>query len=94
MMPILRGENGSPGAFTLFYDEVDDVLAAAAVLAEQPGVDRGRIYVSGHSAGGVLAAFAAMTSARFRAAAPLSAAPDSRPVTCARSSAPSVSELD
>jgi dipeptidyl aminopeptidase/acylaminoacyl peptidase len=78
MVPILRGENGSPGAFTLFYDEVDDVLAAAAALAEQPGVDPRRIYVSGHSAGGVLAMFAAMTSARFRAAAPLSAAPDAK----------------
>jgi dipeptidyl aminopeptidase/acylaminoacyl peptidase len=76
MMPILRGENGSPGAFSLFYDEVDDVIAAAAALAEQRGVDPKRIYVSGHSAGGVLAMFAAMASDRFRAAAPLSGAPD------------------
>lgn len=72
MTPILRGENGSAGAFTLFYDEVDDVLAAADALAKQPGVDPARIYVSGHSAGGVLAMFAAMASKQFRAAASLS----------------------
>ncbi|HEY7230017.1 MAG TPA: hypothetical protein VH558_06575 [Pseudolabrys sp.] len=30
MTPILRGENGQPGAFTLFFDEVDDVLAASS----------------------------------------------------------------
>jgi len=76
MMPTLRGENGLPGAFTLFYDEVDDVLAAAEVLAKQPGVDASHLYVSGHSAGGVLTMLAVMTSRRFRAAAPLSGAPD------------------
>ena len=29
MIPILRGENGQPGFYTMFYDEVDDVLGAA-----------------------------------------------------------------
>jgi dipeptidyl aminopeptidase/acylaminoacyl peptidase len=76
MTPILRGENGSPGTFSLFYDEVDDVIAAADALAKQPGVDGSRVYVSGHSAGGALAMLAAMTSKRFRAAASLSGAPD------------------
>lgn len=76
MTPILRGENGSPGAFSLFYDEVDDVLAAAEVLAKQPQVDARRLYVTGHSAGGVLAMLAAMTSKRFRAATSLAGAPD------------------
>lgn len=76
MVPMLRGENGQPGNFTLFVDEVDDALAAAEVLAARPEVDPKRLYVSGHSAGGVLAAFSAMRSARFRAAAPLAAAPD------------------
>src|SRR4051812_23727675 len=33
MMPVLRGENSQAGDFTLFYDEVDDVLAAANTLA-------------------------------------------------------------
>lgn len=72
MMPILRGENGSPGAFSLFYDEVDDVLAAGEALAKQPGVDASHVYISGHSNGGTLTMLAAMSSTRFRAAAPLS----------------------
>ena len=29
MIPMLRGENGQPGSFSMFYNEVDDVLAAA-----------------------------------------------------------------
>ncbi len=78
MMPVLRGENGQAGDFTLFYDEVDDVLAAArawlAALAHS--IDAERIYVCGHSAGGTLTLLAAMTSNRFRAAASLSGSPD------------------
>ncbi len=68
MTPILRGENGQKGDFTMFYDEVDDVLAAAENLAKIPGVDPARIYLSGHSAGGTLTMLAAMASDRFRAA--------------------------
>jgi dienelactone hydrolase len=76
MTPILRGENKQPGVFSMFYDEVDDVLAAADVLSKVPGVDSTHIYVSGHSAGGTLTMLAAMTSDRFRAAASLSGSPD------------------
>jgi dipeptidyl aminopeptidase/acylaminoacyl peptidase len=76
LMPILRGENGSPGFFSLFYDEVEDVLAAAEALAKRPEVDVSRIFVAGHSAGGTLAMLAAMTSKRFRAMASLSGLPD------------------
>lgn len=72
MMPVLRGENGQPGDFSLFYDEVDDVLAAADKLASLPYVDRQRIFVAGHSAGGTLAALAALASPRFKAAASFS----------------------
>jgi dipeptidyl aminopeptidase/acylaminoacyl peptidase len=72
MTPILRGENGSPGAFSLFYDEVDDVLAAGEALAKLPGIDPTRIYLAGHSNGGTLVMLAAMTSTRFRAAAAFS----------------------
>jgi poly(3-hydroxybutyrate) depolymerase len=36
----------------MFYDEVNDVLAAADALAVQPYVDSTGIFVSGHSAGG------------------------------------------
>jgi dienelactone hydrolase len=76
LMPILRGENGQPGTFSFYYDEVEDVLAAADTLAAQPNVDASRIYVTGHSAGGALAMLAAMASKRFRAVASLAGSPD------------------
>jgi len=76
MTPLLRGENGMPGAFTMFYDEVDDVLAAADYLAQLPFVDPKWVYVAGHSAGGTLVMLAAMASDRFRAAASVSGSPD------------------
>lgn len=72
MTPILRSENGSPGAYSLFYDEVDDIVAAAEALAQLPGVDPTHIYLAGHSNGGTLTLLAAMASSRFRAAAALS----------------------
>jgi len=76
MTPLLRGENGLPGVYSMFYHEVDDVLAAAEVLADRPDVDGQRLYVAGHSAGGTLALLAAMTSKRFRAAGSFSGSPD------------------
>jgi dienelactone hydrolase len=76
LTPMLRAENGQAGAFTLWYDEVDDVLAAAAYLSAQPYVDASRLYVAGASAGGTLSLFAAMASKQFRAAASFSASPD------------------
>ena len=78
MIPILRGENGLPGSYTMFYDEVDDVLSASAALAALPYVDSTRMFVSGHSAGGTLAMLAAMASDRFLAAASLSGSPDQK----------------
>jgi dienelactone hydrolase len=69
MVPVLRGENGQPGDFTLSYDEVDDVLGAAEALAALPYVDAQQICVAGHSAGGTLAMLAALASPRFRASA-------------------------
>lgn len=76
MVPILRGENGQPGTFTLFYDEVGDVLAAAEALARLPHVDPTRLFIAGHSSGGTLTLLSAMAGDRFRAAASLSAGPD------------------
>src|SRR5437899_6936294 len=76
MMPLLRGENGQPGDYTMFYDEVNDVIAAADYLAGQPNVDPGHLYLAGHSVGGTLVQLAAMTSDRFRAAASFSGSPD------------------
>jgi dienelactone hydrolase len=76
MTPTLRGENGLPGSYSMFYNEVEDVLAAAETLAKLSYVDSNRLYVSGHSVGGTLTMLAAMTSNRFRAAASFSGSPD------------------
>jgi dipeptidyl aminopeptidase/acylaminoacyl peptidase len=76
LAPMLRAENGQAGAFSLWYDEVDDVLAAAAYLAAQPYVETERLYIAGSSAGGTLTLLSAMASKRFRAAASFSASPD------------------
>ena len=77
MIPTMRGENGQKGNFSGFYDEVDDVLAASDRLRHMPGVDPHRMYLAGHSIGGTLAMLAAMSTHRFRAAAPISGNPDS-----------------
>ena len=34
MAPILRGENGQPGVYSMFYDEVDDVLMSHPAVLE------------------------------------------------------------
>jgi dipeptidyl aminopeptidase/acylaminoacyl peptidase len=78
MMPALRGENNQSGYYTMFYDEVDDVVAAGEYLAKLPGVDPNKVYVAGHSAGGTLTLLAALTSKRFRAAASFSGSPDQK----------------
>lgn len=66
MLPSVRGGNANPGCGESFFGEVDDVLAAAAFLAAQPGVDPGEIYLAGHSTGATLALLAAECGARFR----------------------------
>ena len=76
MVPMLRGENGQQGTFSFLYDEVDDVLAAAAQLAKTPGVDATQIFLAGHSAGGTLTLLAIEASPRFRAAASFDGSPD------------------
>lgn len=75
LTPMLRGENGQAGHFTYYYDEVDDILAAAEYLSKQPYVDANRLFVAGHSVGGTLTLLAALASPRFCAAASLSGAP-------------------
>ncbi|QRY79958.1 prolyl oligopeptidase family serine peptidase [Pseudomonas sp. PDNC002] len=67
MYPSLRGGNSNPGHTEGFYGEVDDVIAAADFLAQQPYVDPQRIYLGGHSTGGVLTLLTAESSSRFRA---------------------------
>jgi dipeptidyl aminopeptidase/acylaminoacyl peptidase len=78
LAPMLRGENGCPGSFSMFYDEVDDVLAAGDYLAGRPDVDPSRVYLAGYSAGGTLALLAALATDRFRAVAALDGSPDRR----------------
>ncbi|WP_081173435.1 alpha/beta hydrolase family protein [Rhizobium rhizosphaerae] len=78
LMPALRAENGQDGAFSGFYDELSDVLAAAERLRGLPGVDPDRIYLAGHSIGGTLTLMAAQASPMFRAAASFSPNPDGR----------------
>jgi dipeptidyl aminopeptidase/acylaminoacyl peptidase len=76
LMLALRGENNQPGSYSMFYDEVDDVLAGADYLAALPYVDPNHLFVAGHSVGGTLTLLAAMTSSRFAAAASFSGSPD------------------
>jgi dipeptidyl aminopeptidase/acylaminoacyl peptidase len=76
MVPQLRGENGQAGVFSLFYDEVDDVLAAIEFLRGRKNVDRDRIFLAGHSVGGTLAMLAALSTNKVRAAASFSGSPD------------------
>jgi formylglycine-generating enzyme required for sulfatase activity/acetyl esterase/lipase len=73
--PMLRGENGQPGAFSYFYDEVDDVMATADYLRKQPYVDASRLFIAGHSNGGTMTMLAAMASNQYRAAASFDGAP-------------------
>jgi dienelactone hydrolase len=76
MTPILRGENGLPGSYSMFYNEVDDVLAATDAFAKMPHVDNKRMFIAGHSVGGTITLLTVMTSNRFRAAASYSGSPD------------------
>ena len=44
-----------PANLTVKEESIDDARAAAALLTQQPEVDKARIYVLGHSLGGMLA---------------------------------------
>ncbi len=54
MMPTTRGENGQHGVFTMYYDEVSDVISAAEYLRFRPEVDPKHLYIAGYSVGGTL----------------------------------------
>jgi dipeptidyl aminopeptidase/acylaminoacyl peptidase len=74
--PMLRGENGQQGTFTMFYDETDDVLASIKYLKSLPYIDADRIYLSGHSVGGTIAMLTSMLTTEIKAAASFSGSPD------------------
>jgi dienelactone hydrolase len=76
LVPLLRGENGQPGSFTMYADEVADCLGAADALAARPGVDKARLFVAGYSSGGTLAMLTAMADGRFKGCAAISGSPD------------------
>jgi len=68
LMPSLRSEYGQAGVASFYYDEVEDVIAAAAFLRTQPDVDPDHIFLVGFGSGGPLALLAAEASPTFRAA--------------------------
>jgi dipeptidyl aminopeptidase/acylaminoacyl peptidase len=74
--PSVRGENGQAGTYSMFFDEVSDVLAVTDYVRSQSWADQRRIYLAGHSAGGTLAMLAGLASAHYRAVAPFSGSPD------------------
>lgn len=59
-LPAVRGENGNPGHYEMFFGEVEDLLAATRYVAARPDVDPTRVFVFGHSAGGVLSSLLAL----------------------------------
>ena len=81
LAPMLSGENGQQGAFSYFYNEVDDVLAAGEYLSKLPEVDAKRIFIAGHSVGGTITMLATQASHLFRAAAVFDGAPYWGPFT-------------
>jgi dipeptidyl aminopeptidase/acylaminoacyl peptidase len=57
--PAYRGEGGSEGRVEVAAGEVDDVLAAARILARHPRVDGSRLAVTGSSHGALVSVLAA-----------------------------------
>ena len=76
MLPTVRGENGQHGVFTMYFDEITDVINAAEYLRNLPAVDPNRVFVAGYSVGGTLTMLAAELYPHFRAAASISGTGD------------------
>ena len=74
--PMLRSENGQAGNFTFLYDEVNDVIAATEYARHLSFIDDERIYLAGHSVGGILALLTSMSYKHFKKAVSFSGLPD------------------
>ncbi len=70
----LRGHGQSGGVYA--EDPVEDVLAAVAMLSRQPGVDKTRLALVGHSMGGRLVLLAAAREPAIAATVALAPADD------------------
>jgi dipeptidyl aminopeptidase/acylaminoacyl peptidase len=67
LAPTYRGEGGSEGRIEVAGGEVNDVLAAAELLARNPRVDPSRMAVTGSSHGALVSVLAAARAPdRFR----------------------------
>jgi acetyl esterase/lipase len=66
MCPMLRGENGNPGASEMYFGEVRDAKAAVLWLASQDMIDAAHIYTFGHSAGGIVSSLLSLHDAPIR----------------------------
>ncbi len=60
--PGLRGENGNPGEHEDGYSELDDAKAAIIFGRSLPDVDPARVFLFGHSAGGLLAGLVSLSA--------------------------------
>ncbi len=70
LTPAYRGEGGSEGTVEVAAGEVDDVLAAARILARDPLVDPQRMGIAGSSHGALISVLAAAREpGRFRCVA-------------------------
>jgi fermentation-respiration switch protein FrsA (DUF1100 family) len=52
---VYQKELAGTNDLTIRQEVIDDALAAIKLLRETPGVDRGRVFLAGHSLGGILA---------------------------------------
>ncbi|MBV8845140.1 MAG: alpha/beta fold hydrolase, partial [Bryobacterales bacterium] len=62
---LVYGRQMSEREFTLREEIIEDALAAAAFLRAQPEIDRGKIYLLGHSLGGYAAPRIAREDGKF-----------------------------
>ena len=76
-IPSVRGENANSGKYEMFYGEIEDLEEARKYVALLPYVDSNRIYLVGHSTGGIKALLLSEYSKGFRAVFAIGALPDS-----------------